>query len=309
MKKHKARETKDQSVEINLSPLSGELHAFDVGLASIYGVHESIMIHHFLFWIRFNIRTKKNFIEDRTWTYQTLEDIASHFPYLSKAQVFDILEKLTLGRGRRSKIQGFDPVLLKANFNKVKYDRTIWYGFIDEEKWQMPKSILANAKMENGNCQSPDCEMPTPIPDTKPESKTEENNIKSNQDESLPFVLLSSDDYKDLESTYGAEDLNWMMKYLSDYKIKNPHKRRNNDRDAIERWVWQPLDQHKGKATFEEQKSKEIDQRKQWSENNQWTGTGGCGVATMQGFEVVSGSITKLYAYDKNNKFWTDRGI
>ena len=173
---------------------------------------------------------------------------------------------------------------------------------VDEEEF---KKYLRTSPFlqlfEKANCSKTD-----PLQSTNSSLQKKKKNTK---DESLPFVLLSPEDYKALEDTYGASDLTWMMEYLSSYKIKNPHKRRNNDRDAIERWVWQALDQHKGKVTFDEQKSKEIKQRKEWAENNQWTGTGGCGVATEHGFEEVSGSISNFYAYDKNNKFWTVRGI
>ncbi len=209
-----------QDTEKSLSPFSGELHAFDTQIAAKYGVYEAILIHHMVFWVKFNQRLKRNFINGRTWTYQTLDEIAAHFPYLNKSQVFDLLEKLSLGRDRRSKnkeIQ-FEPVLLKGNFNKNKYDRTIWYSFVCEEKWQIPKCILGNPNMEKhwvpeenpintdiGKCQYGDWEIPTPIPDTKPDTETKESTLKSTKespsDSLIPmgsFVRIRKEAYEEL---------------------------------------------------------------------------------------------------------------
>lgn len=147
-------------------------HSFDINVAQEYGVREAILIHHFQHWIRHNKETKKNFYEGRTWSYQTLDEIAAWFPYLSKSEVFDLLERLCEGKGRRSKKEEleFEPVLMKGNYNKSSYDRTIWYAFVDESKW-----ILAQAKMEISQSQNRNCPEPTPIPDTKPDTK---KNIK-----------------------------------------------------------------------------------------------------------------------------------
>lgn len=149
-------------------------HSFDTELASKYGVDEAILIHHFQYWISHNARLKRNLHKGSTWMYQTLEEIAAHFPYWTADKVYEIIEKLCTGKNRRSKRDDLDfaPVLKKGNFNNSKYDRTAWYAFIDEPNW-----ISANAKMENGECQNQDRQMPTPIPDTKtdpiPDAKTE----------------------------------------------------------------------------------------------------------------------------------------
>lgn len=154
-----------------MTNLSSQHHSFDIALAEKYGMEEAILIHHFQHWIRHNKAMKRNFIEGRTWSYQSLEDIAAHFPYLNQSKVFEIIERLCTGKSRRSTKQNLDfqPVLMKGNYNKNPYDRTTWYAFVDESQW-----ILANAKMENGDCQKEDWQMPTPIPHTKTHTKTDE---------------------------------------------------------------------------------------------------------------------------------------
>lgn len=162
-------------------------HSFDIDLASQYGVEESILIHHFLHWIRFNKASNKNFHEGRTWMYQTLDDIANHFPYWSKDNVRDLIERLCNGKNRKSKKedQEFEPVLIKGNFNKIPFDRTVWYAFKDENKF-MIKTQKSNNYYERGNPQigngdlpkSSVGEIPTPIPDTKTNKSI--NNIQTN---------------------------------------------------------------------------------------------------------------------------------
>lgn len=144
-------------------------HSFDIDYATEYGVHEAILIHHFQHWIRVNQRQNRNFIEGRTWSYQKLDDIAAHFPYLSRSDVFELLERLCTGKGRRSKKgKKFEPVLRKGNFNKTKFDKTTWYAFENEEMF----TVLAKAKMGVDSSQNGSWPQPTPIPDTIPYAET-----------------------------------------------------------------------------------------------------------------------------------------
>ena len=157
-------------------------HSFDVDLAAVYGVNEAIIIHHFQHWIRINRKRGANFHEDRTWSYQTLQDIADHFPYWTVEEVRTIVDRLLLGQNRRSKQEKeFEPVLIKGNFNKTAFDKTIWYAFIDEEKFVGSGNLRdnsnnsherANAQIGTGDCPDPNGRLPRPIPDPLTDSKT-----------------------------------------------------------------------------------------------------------------------------------------
>lgn len=125
-------------------------HAFNVDLAIKYGVEEAILITHFQFWIRLNKRLGRNFIEERTWTYQTRDEIAAHFPYFTYKQVRRITDRLVkLG------------VLMKGNFNKAAMDKTIWYAFVNEEMFTIAQ--MGNSTAQMGN---PLDQMGRAIPDT-----------------------------------------------------------------------------------------------------------------------------------------------
>lgn len=153
-------------------------HAFSIEVAQVYGVECAIILQHIQYWISFNKRAKKNNHDGKTWMYQTIEEIHNHHPYFRLDKLKDILELLTTGKTRKMKEKKFEPVLMKGNFNKIKFDQTIWYAFVDEDKWI---SIIDSGDLHNGKCLSPHsesgeshirkCVSPLPIPESKTDSQ------------------------------------------------------------------------------------------------------------------------------------------
>jgi len=212
-----------------------EHHSFNVSYAAKYGVESAIIIQHFIHWIGVNKRLKRNNFDGRTWSYQTLEEMEAQFPYWSKSQIYDIIEKLCTGKSRKSKSDElcFDPVLVKGNYNKTLYDRTIWYAFSIEENF----TFLGNPKIDDGQAQSRNCGTPTPIPDTIPDTKPDavkkEASLRSASKESNPASQHFSNEKKELASLRekAMEDITHetpidlterkeMMKLMSSIKIK-----------------------------------------------------------------------------------------
>lgn len=72
--------------------------------------------------IRINKKNKRNFIDDRTWSYQTVEDIQKQLPYFSVSQIRRFIAKLVKMK-----------ILKKGNFNKKSNDHTTWYSLENEE--------------------------------------------------------------------------------------------------------------------------------------------------------------------------------
>lgn len=210
--------------------------SFDVEVACKYGHTEAILINHFAFWIRFNQRKNANFKDGRTWMYQTLDEIAENFPYLTKEQVRTTIDHLCQGKNRRSKGEkSFEPLLIKGNYNKAAMDRTCWYAFIDESILNSNNSYeRVNAQMEWANAQTSG-QMPRPIPKaiktkaTKSSSKEE----AINRDEQLdsPESPLSNRKNKIAILTHYAKDFGfdiserdlgiWLSKYDCDRITRN----------------------------------------------------------------------------------------
>jgi hypothetical protein len=154
-----------------MTNLSSQHHSFDIQIAQEYGITEAIIIHHIQHWIGVNQRKpngkKTSFRDGKWWTYQTVDDIAAHFPYLSKSQVVTAIERLCNGKTRFEKEKKFEPILVKGNFNKLKYDHTSWYSFVNEEKF----TFLCIHKKGFVDPQSGSCGSTRPIPDTKTDAK------------------------------------------------------------------------------------------------------------------------------------------
>lgn len=171
-------------------------HSFDIHLAEKYGIEAAIIIHHFQHWIQVNKRLNKNFIEGRTWSYQTFEQIAAQFPYWNPDKVRDIIHLLHTGEKRRSgkRKRCFPPVLIKANYNKTSFDRTAWYAFVDEKMFMSLKGQRENAQKLLGECPNGRGRMPKPIPDTLKDTKKDQSLSPSKEKGKIvPMIVEESE--------------------------------------------------------------------------------------------------------------------
>ena len=140
--------------------------SFNIEFAKRYGVDEAIMVKSFQFWIRLNKANKVNYHDKRYWTYNTNEALTEYYPFWSKKQVRRIIESLV-----------DKEILIKGNYNKIAYDRTIWYAFIDENLYlsdnfhledipfyQKVNTILPNGQMEKTKQSNRFSQKGEPIP-------------------------------------------------------------------------------------------------------------------------------------------------
>lgn len=135
-------------------------HSFDIDLASKYGMTAAILIHHFQHWISFNQKLKRNFIQDRTWTFQTRQEICSHFTYLSEKEVRGAIRRLVEA-----------DVIMKGKFNKTPFDQTIWYAFVNEGEFLNNSYNVTKGPMEVAKGPIRCLQKGQPIPDTKQDTK------------------------------------------------------------------------------------------------------------------------------------------
>lgn len=94
--------------------------------AKVLGLNEAIVIQQIHYWIDINEKAKINFYESKTWTFNTYEKW--------QKENFDFWSVRTLKRIFDNLIK--KGILIKGNFNKMKYDRTMWvtidYDKLDE---------------------------------------------------------------------------------------------------------------------------------------------------------------------------------
>jgi len=164
-------------------------YSFDVELAKRYGVDEAIMIKSFQYWIRLNKANNSNYYDGHYWTYNTIKALSELFPFWSEKQVRAILQNLLNLK-----------ILIKGNYNKLGFDRTIWYAFDNESQFlQMPKkenasnqtvkSICPNGKMEMPKQENGNAQMVNTIPITNSITNTITNSIKKESKKNFTLVF------------------------------------------------------------------------------------------------------------------------
>lgn len=154
-------------------------YSFDIDLATQYGMAEACLIKNFQHWIRKNKANNKHCYDRHYWTYNSVKALSELFPFLTEKQIRRTLDSL-VEKG----------VLIKGNYNKSSYDRTLWYAFKDE-------SIFLNSKIDlpiwaNGSDQKGE-----PIPDNKPYNKPYNKLIKEINRTSSINKESNQNDYQD----------------------------------------------------------------------------------------------------------------
>lgn len=117
----------------------------DKTLASLIGLNEAIVLQQIEYWTNIKeisdikkLQTRnENFIDGYYWTYNTIEDWTSEFPFWSYDTVKRTLKKL------RDK-----NLLVTGNYNLKGYDRTLWYRVNHAELINLEYTISAKCTNE-----------------------------------------------------------------------------------------------------------------------------------------------------------------
>lgn len=127
-------------------------HILDVDIAKIYGVNAAILLENIGYWIKQNEANETNFFDGTYWTFNSRRAYRELFPYMSERQLNTAFQKLI-----------DDGLIITGNYNKLAYDRTLWYALTRKGKCILHFDIMDNDKMSNGNNQN---EKPIPIINT-----------------------------------------------------------------------------------------------------------------------------------------------
>ena len=99
------------------------IHVFDTDVAQKYGINAAIILQNIAFWIKQNEANGTNFYDGNYWTFNSNRAYQELFPYMSKRQIETAFRKLI-----------DDGVLITGNYNKLAYDRTLWYALTQKGK-------------------------------------------------------------------------------------------------------------------------------------------------------------------------------
>lgn len=131
-------------------------HHFDIEIAKEYGINEAILLNNIQYWITCNKANNINYYDGTYWTYNSTKAFNEIFPYLTQRQIQNALKKLRdLG------------ILKVGNYNKLAYDRTLWYAFTEKGECIMQKCKMEDVKKGNGLGENVE-----PIPDINSSNKT-----------------------------------------------------------------------------------------------------------------------------------------
>lgn len=90
-------------------------------VAEKYGHDEAIFAQRVYFWISKNKKSNKNSHEGRTWTYDSLENLANRFKWWSRRQIQRIIASC-ISQG----------LIMTGAHSDKKRDRTTWFTLTDQ---------------------------------------------------------------------------------------------------------------------------------------------------------------------------------
>lgn len=165
------------------------IHIFDTDIAEKYGINAAIILQNIGYWIKQNEANETNYFDGYYWTFNSRRAYRELFPYMSERQINTAFEKLIN-----------DGVIITGNYNRVAYDRTLWYALTQKGKCILHFDIMETDKMSNGASQNG-----KPIPNNKPIFKTKDiKPIKKERKTSYDAILkkIENDSLRELYLEY-----------------------------------------------------------------------------------------------------------
>ena len=146
-------------------------HIFDVEIAKRYGINAAVLLENIGYWIKQNEANQTNFYDGRYWTFNSRRAYRELFPYMSERQIATAFEKLIS-----------DGLIVTGNYNKLAYDRTLWYALTKKGECILHFDTMEMPEMSNANNQNVE-----PIPNITADTNTNKNadNIISTEFETL----------------------------------------------------------------------------------------------------------------------------
>lgn len=138
------------------------VHIFDTDIAVKYGVNAAILLQNLGYWIKQNEANQTNYYDGFYWTYNSRRAYRLLFPYMSERQINTAFQKLI-----------DDGLVITGNYNKIAYDRTLWYALTQKGKSILHFDIMENVDLQNGNEQ-----IETPIPNINTDVLTDKKPYK-----------------------------------------------------------------------------------------------------------------------------------
>jgi DNA-binding PadR family transcriptional regulator len=159
------------------------VHQFDTEIAKEYGIESAVLLSNICFWIEKNKANEKHFYDGTYWTYNSIRAFSELFPYMSGSTIRRSLKRLES-----------EGIIGTGNYNKVAYDRTIWYSITEKGFDLLNNSICHFDKIDLHKNENEFSQNVKPIPDIKPDDKTQivntDNKNEHEQDKKQETEML-----------------------------------------------------------------------------------------------------------------------
>lgn len=149
---------------------------FDIAIAQELGVSAAIVVQNLQFWIKKNEANDKHFHDGRYWTFNSMKAWHELFPFWTERQIRKILDDLVEKR-----------IIIKGNYNEMKYDRTLWYAFTD-----YGITILQTCQMKETTLSIQSDRNVEPIPDINTDINTDVNTDRESNPETTEIALTEN---------------------------------------------------------------------------------------------------------------------
>lgn len=227
-------------------------HGFNTEIAKEYDIETAIILENMYFWIKKNEANKQHFHDGKYWTYNSVSAFSKIFDYMSESKIRRTLDKM--------KSEG---LIETGNYNKVAYDRTIWYCLTEKALCKLSNCICHIEQMDlteqtNGFDAS---DEPIPVINKDINSGINKYNTQSQKPKKIAekrkkygeysHVLLTDTQYQKLVGEWGETETERMITLLDEgieekgYKYKNFYL-------ALKKWKSneKKLDNHFNKSVY-----------------------------------------------------------
>lgn len=187
-------------------------YSFNTDVAVEVGVEAAVIFQNIAWWCKKNAANEKHFHDGNYWTYNSVKAWHDLMPFFSEKKIPRLVQKL--------KESG---LIETGNYNRVGYDRTLWYA-VTAKGWKLLNvDIPPFLKIEKCNSQNQEMDLPEsgngfpgieePIPDINPDKKHHHQ-----EDEDWQEVL---DSYQDnIHPISGSIELDTLKSLYDDYRKK-----------------------------------------------------------------------------------------
>lgn len=174
--------------------MSLEIINFKSEYAQKYGMLEAVIIWQLHFYLTHAKSNKQKYHDNKYWTFNSVKAWQEQLPFATYKQIKDALYKLRkLG------------IVIVGNFNKKKYDKTLWYSLSDEffKHTLVPTGTNHCPSKDNGESLEG---QPIPKVSTKVSTKVVEVEEKtthattSNEFKTIKEYILSTPYYRRLKA-------------------------------------------------------------------------------------------------------------